>query len=203
VHVSLKLNIHPSEAFAVSKSYLPADFAEEMSTSYKLFTDNKNKTTDIVYDIYKVSLCESIRGGRKRLLYRDVYEYFNVDKKLYSDIDKWIVQYKDHDVSIKIHVNDIERSIAGELDMYNESTNTLVDFKSSVSSSCKLEWILQMLTYTALLRNIEGKKVNYIQIYNPMTGTCTTFDVTDWNKENELLDMLDKIRTTKLTRTKS
>lgn len=203
IHVSLKLNIQPSEIFAVSKSYLPVDFVEEMSTSYKLFTNSKNNTKDIVYDIYKVSLCESIRGGRKRLLYRDVYEYFNVDKKLYTDIDKWILQYKDHDVKIKIHLNDPIRSITGELDMYNESTNTLVDFKSSVSSECKLEWILQMLTYTALLRNLENKKVYYIQIYNPMTGTTTTFDVSGWNKENELLDMLDKIRTTKLTRTRS
>ena len=50
------------------------------------------------------------------------------------------------------------------------------------------------------MRNVLKLVVDYIQIYNPLLGTETTFDVKKWNKENELLDYIVKIRMNKLTR---
>ena len=81
------------------------------------------------------------------------------------------------------------------------TTHTLIDFKTSVNE-CKLEWIIQMLTYVALLKKINKYQTNYIQIYNPLLGKLTTFDISDWDKTDELLEFLSEIRNSRMARTK-
>ena len=149
-----------------------------------------------------MSICQNIHDGRRRLLYKNVFDSFNSDLSLYTDIDKWISKFKDDDFQVKITLDDKSLSVCGELDMYNATNCTIVDFKVSTSSDCKLEWIIQLLAYTALLRLIKHCEVFYIQIYSPMSGTVTTFDVSDWHKEHELLTFLSDVRNAKLQRTK-
>lgn len=196
------LNITTSQLFVVPKSYLPNEFIDEMKKNYANFS-SKTANEKILYDIYKISLCQNICENRRRLLYRDVSEYFNTDKKLYTDIDKWVGTFKNHDVKIKIAVRDQVNIITGEIDMFDDTTATITDFKASVNSECKLEWIIQLLTYTALLRLQKGKSVLFVQIYNPLTGTTAIFDISEWKKEAELLEYLNNVRNKRLSRTKS
>jgi len=83
--------------------------------------------------------------------------------------------------------------------MYDVENKTLIDFKVS-SSSIKLDWIIQLLAYASIMRKKLKLTVDFIQIYNPLMGTESKFDIKDWNKENELLDYFVKVRQEKLNR---
>lgn len=201
--VCKELNIQTCQVFVVPCSYLPDQLVKDMNTSLVKYKDETIPNIKCLYDIYKMSLCQNIYDGRRRLLYKDVFEYFNTDQKLYKDINNWVNTYKKDDISVKIGIINKKYDIIGELDMYNHTTSTVVDFKTSVSSECKLEWIIQLLTYASLVKINKKLPVDNIEIYNPMTGTSTHFDISSWHKEDELLSYLDAVRTSKLERTKT
>jgi hypothetical protein len=135
--------------------------------------------------------------NRKRLLYRDCYTLFDSNKKIYDDIRIFCDMYHKNNIYIKKVVIDKERLIIGELDMYDETEKKIIDFKTSSSIQIQIEWILQLLIYTALLRLHSKKTVNNISIYNPLSGIEYIIDISKWNKEIELLNLLKEVRDTK------
>ena len=196
------LNIAPSQLFIVSKAYLPNEFVGQMVESYKKFLNPTIKNDfDTLRNIYNVSICQNVYENRRRLLYKDVYSEFISNKEIFDDIDNWIKNYVEDDIIIKLQLRDTDLIIDGEIDMIDMTTHTLIDFKTSVNE-CKLEWIIQMLTYVALLKKINKYQTNYIQIYNPLLGKLTTFDISDWDKTDELLEFLSEIRNSRMARTK-
>jgi hypothetical protein len=189
-----KHNLEIKDILVLPESYLPEEFKNSMIESYKKFqSDNYD-----LKDVYDISLCSSVRDERRRLLYKDIFKKFSSNEKIFKYIDKWCTQFDDN-INIKLGLNDESRFICGEIDMYDINTKTLIDFKVS-SSPVKLEWILQLLTYTAIMRKQLNMQIDLIQIYNPLLGTETTFDITKWNKENELLDYIVKIRGDKMNK---
>ena len=140
--------------------------------------------------------------GRRRLLYKDVFSYFDQDIELYYDIKKWVKEFENNEIIIKKIMFDNDTSISGECDMLDITNKTLIDFKCSISE-CKLEWIIQLFVYVALLRLQYGYDIDKIKIYNPMSGTTAVVDLGDWKHEKALLEYLDKVRNTKILRTKT
>lgn len=197
VNLGREFNIMVSQLFVVPKSFLPREFIIDMNASY--MTYRKGVATE--KNIYKVSLCQNVYDGRRRLLYKDVFDAFNSDKTLYNDIDTWVKSFSDKNIIIKKTLHDSELSLDGELDMIDITDNTIIDFKCSTSTDCKLEWFIQLLSYTALVRRKTKLNINTVKIYNPIAGLIISFDVKDWNKETELLKYLDETRTTRLLRT--
>jgi hypothetical protein len=192
-----KHNLEITDILVLPQSYLPEEFKDKMIESYKKFQSDNCE----LRDIYDISLSSSIRDERRRLLYRDIFDKFISNTKILKNIDKWCID-KNKDIKniiLKLNLNDKSRMICGEIDMYDALSKTLIDFKVS-SSNMKLEWILQLLSYTAIMRKQHKLDVDYIQIYNPLMGTETTFDIKKWNKEDELLDYIVKIRMNKLNR---
>jgi hypothetical protein len=78
--------------------------------------------------------------------------------------------------------------------MYDATLRKIVDFKTSTAKQIQIEWILQLLSYCALLRIYEKLPVDYVSIYNPLNGYEYIIDVTDWNKEKDLLNLLANTR---------
>lgn len=176
-------------------NYIPFSFLENLQKSHKNYTNKNEKSNDIIYDIYNVSLCDNIVDGRRRLIYRDVFEPFTHDKTLFENINNFIELQANDNLICKKLLFDGTRDIIGEFDLLNLSTGTLIDFKCSATSEYKLEWIIQLLTYVALSRiNDPTIMITTISIYNPMLGTITNFDIKGWNMENDLLDTLQCIR---------
>jgi superfamily I DNA and RNA helicase len=192
INKSVKLNVEPYEIYVTKNGFLPDEFTSTMIISYNNYIlpkqiDNK--------DIYNISLCHNVFMNRKRLLYRiDCYSMFDINKKIYNDIDIYCDNYNTHDIHIKKVINDTERLISGELDMYDKSDKKIIDFKTSINDKIQIEWILQLLTYTALMRLHTKNIVNIISIYNPISGIEYNIDIKTWNKEKELLDLLKKVR---------
>lgn len=200
IKLSDKIGVEPSEIFVVPVSYIPYDFHDEMISSYKKFKNRKKD--NINEDIYKVSLCGMVYEGRRRLLYKNVYDHFNMDEDLYKDINEWVNNFKHNKVVTKKNIIDKKLSISGELDLFDETTSCIIDFKASLNSECKLEWVIQLLMYASLIKKINGINVNTIAIYNPLMGTYTDVNIKNYSKHDELLKYMDNIRTTRLCRTK-
>lgn len=186
-----KHNLDINDILVLPESYLPEEFKNSMIESYKKFQSDDYD----LKDVYDISLCSSVRDERRRLLYKDIFNKFSSNEKIFKYINKWCKQF--NNINIKLGLNDENRFICGEIDMYDNDTKTLIDFKVS-SSPVKLEWILQLLTYTAIMRKQLNMKIDLIQIYNPLLGTETTFDISKWTKEDELLDYIVKVRGDKM-----
>lgn len=194
----------PSQIFITPISYLPHAFYKEYYESYERFQSRVSGNI-ILKDIYRVSLCQNVYDGRRRLLYKDCFDEFNTDTKLYNDINNWCCSYNSSDTSdikTKVSYSDTDLSICGELDMLVtiDGTERIIDFKCSISSECKLEWIIQLLMYAALHRKKTGRIINAISIYNPLKGLMIDVNIGSWNMHNELLAFMDGIRTERMSR---
>ena len=188
---ALKLNVAPHEIYVTKNGFLPDEFTHSMIKSYNNFISPKiinNK------DIYNISLCHNVFMNRKRLLYRDCFDMFDINKKIYADIDIFCNKYNTHNIYIKKVIDDKERLISGELDMYDETEKKIIDFKTSINDKIQIEWILQLLSYTALMRLYTKNVVDIISIYNPLSGLEYIIDIKNWHKEKELLNLLKKVR---------
>lgn len=193
-----KLNI--KDIIVLPQNYLPEEFEDEMKKSYLKYKNKNLKNLDIIKDIYNISLCDNILQGRRRLLYKHVLEYFIKDTNLFKDIETYIDKLKGHELVCKKVIYNEKYDIAGEIDLIDITENKIIDYKCSLTE-CKLEWILQLLIYVALIKLSDLKIIiNYIEIYNPLLGICITIDITTWDKETELLKYLNDIRDKKLTR---
>ncbi len=190
INKAKKLNVKTFEIYVTKKGFLPEEFTTKMEESYKLYKSDKD--IDLI-NIYNVSLCPNIYQNRKRLLYKDCFEPFDLNKKIYSDIDIFCKKYYKNEIIVKKNFSCDQRMISGEIDMYDSTLKKLIDFKTSISKGIQMDWIMQLLTYCALMRK-EKYIVDYISIYNPISGFEYIIDVKNWNKENELLDLLIKHR---------
>jgi hypothetical protein len=193
--------IHVSQMYVCPESFLPDQFIEKMNEKYLKFKKGLDVSKE---DLYQLSLCGNVYDSRKRLLYRDVFDKFDLNKKIYDNINIWFEKYKSHKVIIKEEVYNLQRDIIGEIDLIDLTDKTIIDFKTS-SSECNLDWILQLLIYKYLYeQQNENIVIKYIIIYNPLNGTETKFNVKDWklDKSEILIQYLKQIRSERYNRNK-
>ena len=199
--LSRKIGCDPSQIYVTTVSHLPHAFYDEYFRAYERF--KSSASGDIVLkDIYRISLCQNVYDGRRRLLYKDCFSEFDTDRSLYADINTWCRQYSGEDIKTKETYVDDELSICGELDaiILTQDAERIIDFKCSATSECKLEWIIQLLMYASLHKKNTGLTINALSIYNPLRGTMTDINVGSWDKHAELLKFMDSIRTDRLGR---
>ena len=148
VNKAKEINVKPHQIYVTKSGYLPSEFNGEMKKSYDEYISEKDISRK---DIYNISLCNNIYANRKRLLYRNVFNYFDSNKNIYENINIFVDKYKSNKIYSKYVVNDNDKMISGELDLYDSSTKKIIDYKTS-SNILQLDWIIQLLTYTALIR---------------------------------------------------
>jgi len=186
------------------KNEIPDDIKKEILESYRKYVDANNLSNEITKDIYKISLCGTILGGRRRLLYRDVYDHFTSGyDSLFKNIGIYIDTLNPEFTNLvcKKFIKNDEYDIMGEIDLINVDKNKIIDFKCSGSDNFKLEWLLQLLAYLAIVRkSYKNYEINTVEIYNPMHGSLYTIDLSKWDKENEFLEFLYEIRVRQINR---
>lgn len=197
VNKKFKLN---GEVLVVPKQYIPNEFMESMMLSYEKYIDPSLKTNDVMKNIYEISLCGNICGDRRRLLYRDVFNEFTHNYiQMFKQIEeKYVNKLNFDNVVCKQVLCDDELDIIGEIDMFDK--DKVIDFKCSTDKSCKLNWLIQLLTYAALYRKIYDKTINEIEIYNPLQGLVFTYDIKDWTGDLLLLEYLNQVRQKQMNR---
>ena len=193
------IDIYPSQLFVTPSNYMPYQYHDKFTNSYQNFRKNIDGK-DIKKDIYNVSLCQNVYDGRRRLLYKDCFNEFDTDETLYTDINKWVSSFRYHKIFTKKCLIHKSLGICGELDMIDltEDGEQIIDFKCSQHSEYKLEWIIQLMMYSALYKHNYKKIINRFSIYNPLKGTVTYIDIENWNLHDELLMFMDGIRTTRM-----
>lgn len=165
----------------------PGHFRDLLIDSYKLFKNTNKQNGEIMKSIYTVSLCKRINNGRKRLLYKDVYDLFTQDLK---DINERIKDYADRvsqdEIDCKQRVfyefTYVKRKIriSSEVGLINSTKGVLVDFRFSNSKECNIKWVIQTLLNYALLvenNNIYKNQIKKLAIFNVLTGKQYTFDI--------------------------
>ncbi|ARF09698.1 UvrD/REP helicase family protein [Indivirus ILV1] len=189
------------------KNEIPDDIKKEILESYRKYVDANNLSNEIKKEIYKISLCETILNGRRRLLYRDVYDHFsNGYDSLFNDIEKYIDTLDPEFTNLvsKKFIKNDEYDIMGEIDLININKSKIIDFKCSGTDNFKLEWLLQLLAYLAIVRkSYKEYNMNIVEIYNPLHGSIYTIDLSGWNKEDEYLAYLYEIRVRQISRNAS
>ena len=69
--------------------------------------------------------------------------------------------------------------------------DTIIEIKAYADPKPKIEMLIQLLIYVCLARR-KNIIINKIQLYNPIHGQLYTWDIREWNKQNELLDFIYK-----------
>lgn len=186
------------------KSIIPDRIKKKLIESYRKYSDNNNMSNEIGYDIYNISLCGTILNGRRRLLYKNVYDNFREGYDfLYDDMNKYINNLNPEftNLECKKFIKNNDYDIMGEIDLLDIDNNKIIDFKCSSSDKMKLEWILQLLAYLAIIKkSYTDVIIKELEVYNPMQGEIYTLSVENWNKQDEYLAYLYEIRVRQITR---
>jgi hypothetical protein len=153
----------------------------EISNSYIKYTSSDINTMDILTDIFNISKCNSLTENRLRMLYINITEE-NIDdyqlliRLLKENFLPWVLKH--NKIECKKYVNyDIYH---GECDLVCD--DTLIDYKCSENTYIQIEWIIQLLCYTQMLRD-ENYIINKIGIFNILTGKLFIADISKWSNE--------------------
>jgi len=179
-------------------------FEQILRESYLKFIDNKLSTSDILYDIFIVSLSNPIMN--ERLAYQYLPQYLqssdiNMDK--YKNFYNNVLTYIDNlvktnqSIQTQSELSNHYLKLIGYADIIIPFHYTIIDVKASSLEYPKLEYLLQIIIYGLLSQD----PINRFQIYNPVYGKVYEWKFTDnrTNKtyiddiKNKLIDYISRI----------
>jgi hypothetical protein len=182
--------------------FIYTEFLPYFINSYKRFTSNR-LSKDIIFDIFIISLVKGIIRGRSSLLHLinfdktkyvankinqpDLMIYKTWLQEIEESCEKYFTDYDNIDAYYTIC--DEQSSVKGMFDLYVK--DTIIEIKSYNSENPRIEMLMQILSYAALARR-QGKEINYCSLYNPIHGNIYTWDLTEWDGENDLLFFLNE-----------
>lgn len=195
-------NNKDDDVFVTPEQYLPEDYLEDLIMHYKIYSDDKHNTKDILENVYHISICENICNGRRRLLYQNVKDKFTENNEtMFKDIDNFMGRMG-KSLSNNIICN--KRIRLGKLNMLCDtniidlSKKVLFEIHCANEKECKLEWLLQAIGKVAMIKHLDPTTdINLILIYNPMQGLLIQFNIERWiqmNKNVEFMKYLCSIR---------
>lgn len=144
----------------ISEFIYPPSFMNKLSDEYNIYKNNTINidNTKIIDAIYYVSLCPKFNDDRRRLVYRNIQDlYKENNEKVLPRINDYVNMIKDNEIVCKLRMNKMYKInkdtvvLGGELDYIDITNNTLCDIKCS-EGDFKVEWLIQLLIYYALLK---------------------------------------------------
>lgn len=180
----------------------PSIFIDILKASYKNYVDPNKKCEAILKHIYYTSLCRKFIGGRKRLVYRDIFDIFMKDfDPIHDRIKDYASHVKGRDILCKVttqykyKIGETYVNLDGEVDMVDLSTNSIIDFKCS-ESDMKVEWFIQVLLYYSLLllqNQITKEDITKLCVFNVMSGKFYEFVIPENYDSKGLIDYVGKL----------
>jgi len=167
--------------------------------SYKKFINLDLENIDIIDDIFNISIVNSILNGRE-----EEYKYFNnkglkIDINIIENIEKYFINLTTNSENILINpiLGGSELCLGADADFIID--DIILDIKVSKIKTKNIAHIMQQFIYVSLYNlqqkkeNTESiKKINKIKLYNPLLNIEYNVDITDWNRENEIIDFIKK-----------
>lgn len=184
-----------TEMLIIPEQYLPQEYMDGLTSEYEIYSDPKTESSKILKHIYQISLCENICDGRRRLIYQDVYDTIVTPyKNLLNDIEHKYVPILSDSFESNKYITSRTHVLDCIIDFYDASHQNIIDIHCSNETDCKINWILQLLGKIALIKYLYGVDIKSAQIYNPLLGTITTFDTSEWIYGETFLQYLCNIR---------
>jgi len=160
--------VHPT-------SFLSKDWMEKLEKSYGNFTNCEIRSSDILEDIWNVSLCgQIISNGRRKMLYIGVP--MDKVKEFGENIINRLIYFKQEKGEIIIHKHYGVEGLNGEIDFWKDGA--LYDIKMSHEKKIDLNWILQLMCYKGMM----DVEVNKFFIYNALLGKVVEIPVVEMEK---------------------
>lgn len=180
----------PGVIFPCSKGFLPSDRWDKVANSYRAYCDASQKWENLLMDIFCVSWCGDLVKGRKRMLYREW------DPNLFQGLLPWLRRIEEHFVKDSLReeapqckIVFTRDAIAGECDLYQGTSQRVVDFKVSKNDSPTIQNWLQVLFYVCSLR-LSETPVKEAAIYNPLSGYLHVVNLRQWDGHEALWEWL-------------
>ena len=173
-----------------------ADYCAESSelfatlkSAYDAFCDIKKTTISVLADVLSTSSCHTISFNqydhqKSQFLKSEVCRLLNLSHL--EELKKSLISISRGITSENVHLNPVlgHRGIPADADLILD--DNLIDIKTSKMSSEK-DW-LQVYAYAALNDDrSKYKRTNFVHIFNPIIGTVTSRDITDWSDDNRRL----------------
>ena len=168
----------------IKENTYPSHFMTKLKESYEICR-SVNLSSDILVELYYISLCRNFNYDRRRLIYRNIFPLFDTMLKngVKKNMDKYVNLKINNDTTCKKNIHHKFDKIAilnGEIDLIDWTEETLIDLKCS-ESDFKLEWYVQLLFYYSFLTDEEKKKIKYLGVANIMDGKYYKFEIPDIN----------------------
>jgi DNA polymerase III epsilon subunit-like protein len=181
--------------------FLPPDFLDSMELHLNAVS-SKQSYKDVLDDMWEVSKCHAIvTTYRRRLLFMNIRPsvHFKHYEDLFKNIQTFFIdhikkQYPNKNLYVheELFVEIGGESICGELDLRIGDTileykNTILDYNDITAA-----WILQLLCYKSMhdKNEFSTSRIKEIAIFNPLKGWYASIDVSEWNKQDELISYL-------------
>jgi len=84
-------------------------------------------------------------------------------------------------------IRDDVTQIKGIIDLLVE--DHIIEIKSYTDPKPRVEMLIQLLAYVGLARR-KGIVINKASIYNPIHGNIYTWNVSEWQQHNELIEYM-------------
>lgn len=142
----------------ISSYHYPTFFMNRLKKAYETYCNPKLKSENILEDIYFVSLCKKFNDGRRRLVYRNVYELFKADfEKIKLRIDNLILKFKknitkhicDIHMTHRYRMNETNVNLFGDMDFIDVNKKTLYLIKCS-EKEYTIEYLIELLSQYSL-----------------------------------------------------
>ena len=186
--------------------FLPTDFVDSMESHLKSAYSNQSYS-NIIDDIWEVSKCHAIvTSYRRRLLFMNIRPsiHFKNYDSLFENINTKFIDYLKMNFNTnQIHIHEefvVDDGMYGELDL--RIGDTIIDYKNTHTDEITAAWILQLLCYKSMYDKQNDNIIKNIAIFNPLKGWYCSFDISYWNKQDELIKFLLDKRETMLTAAK-
>lgn len=191
-----KYNLPLDKVPVFTERFLPDEFSDTINLSLA------NASSDlalpqVIDDIWELSKCQPILTNfRRRLLYMDIRPSKDMKsyESLFKNATQTFIQFiknrfaNVHDIGIHEDLCS-PNEIFGELDL--RIGDTIIDFKNTINDEVSTPWILQLLCYKALYESqYPDKTINKIGVFNPLRGWYVEFDVSTYDKQEQLLTYL-------------
>jgi hypothetical protein len=184
-------NIEYNKIKITNKEYLPNILQNIIKINYLNFIDNSKDWKEIINDIWQISKLHFVYIDRKRALYIDIpIDEIIKMKSFYENIYEYISnKYKSYNIILNPNLSNNRIGAEGDILIEKDNEYTIIDIKVSNSNIFNIEYLIQLMVYTELLRE-QNKIVNNAIIFNPLLGIEYNIDLVKWNKGNELINYL-------------
>lgn len=196
-----KIEVYHLLNSVTSNVMYPKYYIDKLNKSFIKYNNCNYIKPDINKHIFKISTSNTILSGRRRFIYKNVFNEINEhNDHLLNDIqNKYIpsLNATNNEILCKKFIFSQKFKLCGEIDLIHITDNKIIDIKCSQSIGFQLEWLLQLLAYLAIIQyenNHYKYNITSLEIYNCLSGEIYNINVTNWNYSKEYLQYLYQIR---------